>query len=728
MKDFRKLSYGLGTCRVNPSDNTIVFTTATTQNLSPNTQSQHPQQSIDAGQTKISLQPKFIEVLSYLAHSYPNVVTRDELIDKVWEGNSYVGSKALTNAIWHLRQQLSPLNIDGAVIETVRKTGYRLLLAPSFETLKDPQANLLQTTQAKLQRITERMRYLIALVGVMLLGGGAWLGTHLHQDKQDKTDTTIIALTKEPGSERFPKLSGDGRWLVYGASRPGEVSSLYLKELKRDLPARQLTPTSSSELRAVWSRDNSKLYFASLNLTSHVCAITELTLATNGMRAIAPCSTELTAIALSPDGKYLSYISAHEQDKSGGIYRLSLHNKDAMVERQSCETGCNFEDRDLAYSPDGSKLAIARRFSNISEDIFIRDLTTSNEVRLTEGLEDVRGLSWTPDSRQLVYATEDSGSRNGFIIDIDTATIRTLGVEGMSYPSDVSNKGELVYHQYRRQFQMAYFGLEDSVPGSLFPLLYSSVSHRNPDYSPKAERLVFVASDTGYNEIWTSDSNGQKLEQQTKLKSRVAYPRWSPDGSKVAFLAPDDRNEGNRIFILDFTSKNITALASPYHNHGRPSWNWQGSAVFASTTDGISEFYLDNRAPRVISPLSMGVGYAQSDNQLVFTRFGMNGLWRLDLANPEKVELLIPSAQFRAGNNWVLTSDGVYFKSHNADEQQLNFWDFNRQQTRRLIRVPRSSLSGFGSMTYIPESKRLVMTLDGFPQRDIMLLKHKLIK
>ncbi|MCH1922206.1 transcriptional regulator, partial [Shewanella sp. A3A] len=93
-----------------------------------------------------------------------------------------------------------------------------------------------------------------------------------------------------------------------------------------------------------------------------------------------------------------------------------------------------------------------------------------------------------------------------------------------------------VYHQYRRQFQMAYFGLEDSVPGSLFPLLYSSVSHRNPDYSPKAERLVFVASDTGYNEIWTSDSNGQKLEQQTKLKSRVAYPRWSPDGSKVAFL------------------------------------------------------------------------------------------------------------------------------------------------------------------------------------------------
>ena len=716
MKDKSKLSFCLGSCRIDPSDNSISFQT-------------QGQESAQQESAKVSLQPKFIEVLSYLALRHPHVVTRDELIDKVWEGNAYVGTKALTNAIWHLRQQLSPLELEGGVIETVRKAGYRLLLPPVYDIADETDDDKLQTTEAKLQHTTRRLYWMASLMGAVMLVAGLFMGGHLYQDKQRMTETQITVLTRDPGSERYPRLSHDRRWLVYGASRPGVTSSLYLKDFKReDVPARQLTPSTSAELRAVWSLDDTKLFFASRIHGTGKCHITQLTLATNETLALAPCSSDMAAIDISPDGQYLAYISSHEADKVGGIYRLALANADAKAERLSCESQCNYEDRDLAFSPDGRWLAIARRFSNISEDIFIRDLASANETRLTHGLEDIRGLSWTPDSQSLVFATEDSGSRNGFTIDIETAHIRPLDVEGMSYPSSVSDEGELVYHQYRRQFQMAYFSLGESVPGSLFPLLYSGISHRNPDYSPEAKRIVFVSSDTGYNEIWTSDAKGQKLEQHTQLKSRVAYPRWSPDGSKIAFIAPDDRNEGNRIFILDLTNKNITALASSYHNHGRPSWNWQGTAVLASTSDGITEFHLDNSAPKVISPLSMAVGFAKSANEFVFSRYGMNGLWQIDLTQPEQVQEIIPGKVFRAGNNWVLTSHGVYFKSSNGNEQRLNFWEASSQQLTTLLRVPRSSLSGFGSMTYIPESNRLVMTLDGFPQRDIILLKHKLLK
>ncbi|MGR6501391.1 winged helix-turn-helix domain-containing protein [Shewanella sp. Koi 1] len=716
MKDKSKLSFCLGSCRIDPSDNSISFQT-------------QGQESAQQESAKVSLQPKFIEVLSYLALRHPHVVTRDELIDKVWEGNAYVGTKALTNAIWHLRQQLSPLELEGGVIETVRKAGYRLLLPPVYDIADETDDDKLQTTEAKLQLTTRRLYWMASLMGAVMLVAGLFMGVHLYQDKQRMTETQITVLTRDPGSERYPRLSHDRRWLVYGASRPGVTSSLYLKDFKReDVPARQLTPSTSAELRAVWSLDDTKLFFASRIHGTGKCHITQLTLATNETLALAPCSSDMAAIDISPDGQYLAYISSHEADKVGGIYRLALANADAKAERLSCESQCNYEDRDLAFSPDGRWLAIARRFSNISEDIFIRDLASANETRLTHGLEDIRGLSWTPDSQSLVFATEDSGSRNGFTIDIETAHIRPLDVEGMSYPSSVSDEGELVYHQYRRQFQMAYFSLGESVPGSLFPLLYSGISHRNPDYSPEAKRIVFVSSDTGYNEIWTSDAKGQKLEQHTQLKSRVAYPRWSPDGSKIAFIAPDDRNEGNRIFILDLTNKNITALASSYHNHGRPSWNWLGTAVLASTSDGITEFHLDNSAPKVISPLSMAVGFAKSANEFVFSRYGMNGLWQIDLMQPEQVQEIIPGKVFRAGNNWVLTSHGVYFKSSNGNEQRLNFWEASSHQLTSLLRVPRSSLSGFGSMTYIPESNRLVMTLDGFPQRDIILLKHKLLK
>ncbi|MGP4933124.1 winged helix-turn-helix domain-containing protein [Pseudoalteromonas nigrifaciens] len=52
------------------------------------------------------LQPKFIELLCFLTECYPHAVTREELIDNVWDGNQFVGEKALTNAIWHLRKAL----------------------------------------------------------------------------------------------------------------------------------------------------------------------------------------------------------------------------------------------------------------------------------------------------------------------------------------------------------------------------------------------------------------------------------------------------------------------------------------------------------------------------------------------------------------------------------------------------------------------------------------------
>lgn len=39
------------------------------------------------------VQPKFIEVLTVLAHAYPSVVTREEIIEQVWGGIYLLGRK-----------------------------------------------------------------------------------------------------------------------------------------------------------------------------------------------------------------------------------------------------------------------------------------------------------------------------------------------------------------------------------------------------------------------------------------------------------------------------------------------------------------------------------------------------------------------------------------------------------------------------------------------------------
>jgi adenylate cyclase len=74
----------------------------------------------------IRVEPKVIEVLVHLAAHPGKVVTREELLGKVWPG-VVVGDDALTQAIIKLRKALGDDAQEPRYIETIPKRGYRLV-------------------------------------------------------------------------------------------------------------------------------------------------------------------------------------------------------------------------------------------------------------------------------------------------------------------------------------------------------------------------------------------------------------------------------------------------------------------------------------------------------------------------------------------------------------------------------------------------------------------------
>ncbi|MCB1865585.1 MAG: winged helix-turn-helix domain-containing protein [Chromatiales bacterium] len=72
------------------------------------------------------LEPKVMDVLLLLARQPGTVVTRDDFEREVW-GGRFVAYGALANAIAKLRRVLGDAGRDGEYIETVSKTGYRLV-------------------------------------------------------------------------------------------------------------------------------------------------------------------------------------------------------------------------------------------------------------------------------------------------------------------------------------------------------------------------------------------------------------------------------------------------------------------------------------------------------------------------------------------------------------------------------------------------------------------------
>src|SRR5215470_3083384 len=78
----------------------------------------------------IQLEPKIMQVLVRLAETPGEVVRKEELIRSVW-AETFVTDDVLTRSISELRKALEDDARQPRFIETVPRSGYRLLVAPT---------------------------------------------------------------------------------------------------------------------------------------------------------------------------------------------------------------------------------------------------------------------------------------------------------------------------------------------------------------------------------------------------------------------------------------------------------------------------------------------------------------------------------------------------------------------------------------------------------------------
>jgi TolB-like protein/DNA-binding winged helix-turn-helix (wHTH) protein/Flp pilus assembly protein TadD len=86
----------------------------------------------------IKLEPKVFDVLAYLLHHRDRIVSKDELLDKLWPGQ-VVSETALTRCIAAARKAVRDDGIKQKVIETQHGRGYRFIAAVTEEA-EEPQA------------------------------------------------------------------------------------------------------------------------------------------------------------------------------------------------------------------------------------------------------------------------------------------------------------------------------------------------------------------------------------------------------------------------------------------------------------------------------------------------------------------------------------------------------------------------------------------------------------
>lgn len=709
--------------------------------------------TVRRGEQLIVLQQKPMEVLAVLAARHPALVSREQLIELVWDGNIYVGEKALTHAIWQLRQLFEQLGM-AEVISTVRKKGYRLLLTPQSlptepQTLASadaatvtqqadgaeqtalraissadsvlPNGNTNNNTNsnvaasgARTTATSGRWRWISAGLALTLLGWLLWFVLVLFDNKPSGDAATVVS--RQQGWSLYPAVSVDGQLLVYSHQQYGQIRQLFALDLAdTKTQPRQLTFSPQHKFRPVLSPNGLQVYYSSRSAQGE-CEIRSLDLQTLQEHKLRRCDRYNDVyLDLAPDGRFL-YFNASRNGTGSSFYRLDLQQPGAPVFPLPCHDFCDQRGRDLAAAPDGQSLALTRRANRLSEEIFLYDISSGRERQLTFGHADIRGLEWLPDNKTLLFSSYTNGRGVAYLLDTVSGSQTELNTEDFSHPSRVSANGTLYFQHDNSMAQLGYLRLNSA--SAVFPLTAGDQAYEAPHYHAGRQQLVFISTESGQSELWLADKQLQNKKQLTRLGGGLKYPRWSHDGRRVLFVSRKAESVLDRLTIVDVETGQLTFVKTGYKMHGRPTWWHDDSAVLLPHDGELVRFDLVREQAQVLT--SQGADYAQMpDNKGFYFSKGRRGLWwqTLDAAQPRQV---LSGEQFGETYAWAASSQGVYFLRQQEGGVALCFWSAQSGQQQQLVLLPAEQINLSATPAIDEAGAQLLLEYSPIPRIDIL--------
>ena len=112
-------------------------------------------------------------------------------------------------------------------------------------------------------------------------------------------------------------------------------------------------------------------------------------------------------------------------------------------------------------------------------------------------------------------------------------------------------------------------------------------------------------------QIYTMNADGTSLTRLTNLATGAFFPAWSPDGTRIAFVSPEDGLW--HIYVMNADGTGVTRLTNDGGGDTQPSWSPNGSQIaFTSWRDGNDEIYVMNADGTNQTRLTNNVSYDQA--------------------------------------------------------------------------------------------------------------------
>jgi len=327
----------------------------------------------------IPLTPKAFDVLLVFMRNRSRVVTKEELLRAVWP-ETFVEEGILAVNVSTLRRALGEASDGRAYIETVPKRGYRFVGHVKEST----------PTQRQVRRGPWTLGVALAAVAGV---SAAWFLVRPHSET--RMPIQPVPLTSYPGSEHNPTFSPGGDQVAFSWNGEKEDNfDIYVKSVGASGIPLRLTRDPAPDRLPAWSPDGRYIAFARAGSVYLVPPLG------GPDRKLADFNAG--HVAWTPDGKSVA-VSGWRQ----GIYLISLESGE---KRQITFPPADaMGDLFFAFSPDGGDLVFARFVTSVSADLFLVPVPSDGkrgELKKLRALgASVHGLTWTPDGRDVIYAS-----------------------------------------------------------------------------------------------------------------------------------------------------------------------------------------------------------------------------------------------------------------------------------------------------------------------------------